>query len=309
MSEVSRVSRRGLFTLGAVRVAEAGANQLDPLLPEPARPAPDRDRPAPDRDDWSARQATARAQSHAGDLWAPAATTMLDALHPRDGERLLAAGDGDAVVALNAARAGWSVAACDDLDPLVGRGRGRCAAAQWLRADLHRLPFDDASFDCVASCFSPMFCPEAQDALGELCRVVRPGGTVTITAWKRSGLVGRLLLLAADHDPVPRGIIAPVSWGREASMRPNLRAHCDHVEFEHRTLALSFDTREAAIDRLLAAVSPLAAVPDPVPFRDAMRALVDELAGQDEAGATILPAPYILVRAVRREPTPPSSGR
>lgn len=181
----------------------------------------------------------------------------------------------------------------------------------WERADLHGLPFADASFDCVASCFVPMFCPDVPRALGEMCRVVRPGGTVTFTVWKRSGIVGRLLLLAAEHDPIPRATVAPLSRGKEAGVRPHLRAHCDPVEFEHRTVALSFESREIAADRLCEAVSPLAAVPGQATFREAMQALVDEHAELDDAGATIIRAPYTVARAVPRQPeasqAPPGS--
>lgn len=55
-------------------------------------------------------------------------------------------------------------------------------------------------------------------------------------------------------------------------------------------------------------MSPLAAVPGLTPFREAVLACVDELAEQDEAQATILQAPYLLVRALRRTPEPPTGA-
>jgi ubiquinone/menaquinone biosynthesis C-methylase UbiE len=50
-------------------------------------------------------------------------------------------------------------------------------------ADAHDLPFDDVSFDLVASRFGVMYFVEPQRAFAECLRVLRPGGRVVFVAW------------------------------------------------------------------------------------------------------------------------------
>lgn len=70
-----------------------------------------------------------------------------------------------------------------------------------------------------------MFCLRARDGIAELFRVVRPGGTVAFTVWTQSGVVGRLLRLAATHDPPPASVPTPRTWGREERLRVELELH------------------------------------------------------------------------------------
>jgi ubiquinone/menaquinone biosynthesis C-methylase UbiE len=46
-----------------------------------------------------------------------------------------------------------------------------------------RLPFADSSFDGAVSLLALNFIPEPGKALSEICRVVRPGGTVSASVW------------------------------------------------------------------------------------------------------------------------------
>jgi ubiquinone/menaquinone biosynthesis C-methylase UbiE len=75
-----------------------------------------------------------------------------------------------------------SIAAVDTNPALTGRARHRAAAAgmtvahQALSAEA--LPFEDASFDTVVSTFTMCSIPDLGRALGELRRVLKPGGQV-----------------------------------------------------------------------------------------------------------------------------------
>jgi ubiquinone/menaquinone biosynthesis C-methylase UbiE len=96
----------------------------------------------------------------------------------RPGLRTLDAGCGAGYNALDQARRyGWEVFPCDDSPLALGfsakRGLPRLAGA-----DIERLPYADASFDCV-TCFDVlyMFTEARLDvALQEFHRVLRPGG-------------------------------------------------------------------------------------------------------------------------------------
>ena len=51
---------------------------------------------------------------------------------------------------------------------------------EWVEADAQRLPFDDASFDCVTVSYGIRNVPNLELGLSEMRRVVKPGGTIAI---------------------------------------------------------------------------------------------------------------------------------
>lgn len=54
---------------------------------------------------------------------------------------------------------------------------------EYVQADVHALPFADASFDRVTSRLGVMFFGDLPKALGEMHRVLKPGGRVALLAW------------------------------------------------------------------------------------------------------------------------------
>jgi len=54
---------------------------------------------------------------------------------------------------------------------------------EFVPADVHKLPFPDASFDRITCRLGIMFFAELPCALAELHRILRPGGRVTLLAW------------------------------------------------------------------------------------------------------------------------------
>ncbi|MEV0356060.1 class I SAM-dependent methyltransferase [Nocardia sp. NPDC050697] len=98
----------------------------------------------------------------------------------------VAAGTG--ALSLPAAERAGRVAAVD-ISPGMLRLLADAAAAAGLHnivtdvADARELPYADRSFDAAFSMFGLMFFPDRYRALGELHRVLRPGGTVVISNW------------------------------------------------------------------------------------------------------------------------------
>lgn len=93
----------------------------------------------------------------------------------RPGERVidLAGGTGD--VAHLMAGSGASVTVVDPSEPMLRQGRRRGPMAQ-IAAEAERLPFADASLDCVTMAFGIRNVTDMPQALAEIRRVLRPGG-------------------------------------------------------------------------------------------------------------------------------------
>ena len=110
----------------------------------------------------------------------------------------VAAGTGD--FALELLRTGWAtdvVAFDNTLDMLAvavekARRRGLDDRLRTVTGDAHSLPFADDSFVCVTVGFGVRNFVDVPRALGEMVRVVRPGGTVVVLDIFR--LEGRTLL-------------------------------------------------------------------------------------------------------------------
>ena len=96
--------------------------------------------------------------------------------------------------------------------------------------------------------------------------------------WTQSGVVGRLLRLAATRDPPPAGVPTPRTWGREERLRPELEIYSPTARTELAGVTFEFLSPEEATERLLGALGPLAAVPGDG-LREEARAIVVELAG------------------------------
>jgi ubiquinone/menaquinone biosynthesis C-methylase UbiE len=54
---------------------------------------------------------------------------------------------------------------------------------RFVKADVHQLPFADSGFDRVTSRLGVMFFADLPRALREICRVLKPGGRVSMLAW------------------------------------------------------------------------------------------------------------------------------
>lgn len=147
---------------------------------------------------------------------------LVDATGIEPGDRVLdiAAGSGNA--SFPAARAGAEVVA-NDLSPVlleVGRSQDPEGKITWNEADAEALPYDDASFDTVISCFGVMFAPHHQQAADELLRVARPGARIGLLSWTPEGFIGQMFASMKPYaPPPPAGVQPPPLWGSEDHVR------------------------------------------------------------------------------------------
>jgi SAM-dependent methyltransferase len=234
----------------------------------------------------------------------PAAERIVRASAIGPAKRLLDLAAGDGNVALAAARAGADVVAVDLAPALVAQGRARSEAhgpaVDWRVGDAESLPLDDASFDCVASNFGVIYARDSRRAVDEIDRVLRPGGSVLVTAWASAGLMGRVLRLAAEIEGRGPGDPRPERWGRYEGVQ---LAFSRFPGFEMRDLALHwrFPSADRTWEELAAPPGPLAAAAtQDRGLRERLMQLAEPFARR-EGEHVVLNVAYVIVVAHKPE--------
>ncbi len=154
------------------------------------------------------------------------------------GARVLDVACGTGVVALTAARLGAHATGADLTPALVARARENAELAglkvEFREADAEALPFDDASFDVVLSQFGHMFAPRPEVAIGEMLRVLVPGGRIAFSTWPPSHLTGQMFAVMGRYAPPPPAEIpSPIAWGDPEVVRERLGDAVRDLQFEH----------------------------------------------------------------------------
>ena len=111
--------------------------------------------------------------------------------------RVLDVGCGDGMLLTALARKGALGTGVDASSTMLAAGRARAKAAgldiAFVEDDARALPFPDATFDLATAVTVLCFVPDAQRAVREITRVLRPGGRLVI------GELGRYSLWAAKR--------------------------------------------------------------------------------------------------------------
>ena len=110
----------------------------------------------------------------------------------RPGDTVLDACCGTGDLALAAAREGGRVTGLDFSERMLERARKKAPQLEWVEGDLLALPFADATFDAATVGFGVRNVDDLERGIGELRRVLRPGG--------------RLAILEITQ---PKGVLAP----------------------------------------------------------------------------------------------------
>ena len=192
----------------------------------------------------------------------PAAQALADACAVSAGQEVLDVAAGDGNFALACAREGASVVASDLAPGMVERGRARSEAEgydiEWVEADAEELPFEDGRFDCVGSVFGAMIAPRPRVVAEELFRVVRPGGTVGMTAWTTKGFTAELFALGRSYAPPADGPMSD-EWSDEENVRERFDGLAARFELQVHPLAWEAESVEALVAKIGASAPPWAA--------------------------------------------------
>ncbi len=112
--------------------------------------------------------------------WGP---VVLDAAAVRENDRVLDVACGTGALTLAAAERvgrGGSVVGLDVNPDMLTVARRKSALVEWVEGKAEAMPLPDNSFDAVVSQFGFMFFDDKPQALREMMRVLRPGGTLAV---------------------------------------------------------------------------------------------------------------------------------
>lgn len=108
---------------------------------------------------------------------------LLDLLQPRPGEMILDVGCGTGIFTLDILESGPGVVGLEISRPMLMRARQKTGDGSFhpTTGDMLSLPFADDVFDKTVSMTALEFIENAHDAVRELFRVTRKGGTIVVT--------------------------------------------------------------------------------------------------------------------------------
>lgn len=173
----------------------------------------------------------------------PTAARLVRRAGVRAGQRVLDVACGTGVVSVTAARLGAHITGLDLTPELLERARENAAIAgekiDWHEGDVEKLPFGDALFDVVLSQFGHIFAPRPEVAIGEMLRVLKPGGTIAFSTWPPELFVGRVFALVGRYlPPPPPGVAPPTQWGDPATIQQRLGSLTNDLSFDRATMTI-----------------------------------------------------------------------
>ncbi|HEY1357899.1 MAG TPA: methyltransferase domain-containing protein [Thermoleophilaceae bacterium] len=190
------------------------------------------------------------------EAFVPIHRRMVEALELRPGERFLDLACGTGGVALVAARAGADVAGLDISADQIAKARAAAKeeglAIRFDEGDAQALPYDDGSFEAVASAFGMIFAPDHVRAANELTRVCGPGARIAITSWFEDKWFRLNSRLRPDYEGQ-----SAIRWSAEEYVRGLLPEF--ELRFERGESTIAAGSDEECWQLLSSSVPPLKA--------------------------------------------------
>jgi ubiquinone/menaquinone biosynthesis C-methylase UbiE len=236
--------------------------------------------------------------------FAPVHDQLAELLTFGAGDRVLDLASGTGEVAFRAARAGATVTAIDLAEPMIEKARRRAEEegldVSFDLGDVEYLPYDDRSFDVLASAFGLVFAPDHANVASELARVSRAGGRLGFTAWKPNPKLSELYRRFTDEPIVGR---EAYEWGREDHVEDMLGEDFE-LEFEDGTLWLEASSGEEIWKLFSESAPPVIALVERLDAdraEDFHRAFVELYESyRTPAGGVRAPRRYLLVLGRRK---------
>jgi SAM-dependent methyltransferase len=229
----------------------------------------------------------------------PVSVWMIDQLALQPGQRVLelACGPGDTgFLAAEQVRPGGVVIETDASEPMLGVAKGRArdlgaTNVEFRRMELEWLDLPTASIDAILCRWGLMFVLDPGSALGEMRRVLKPGGRLALAVWDRPernpwATIPTRALVELGHaeppDPSAPGMFSLADPGRLGELLES--AGLTEVVVE----ALELDRNDRGVDDYLKGTLDLSA-----PFAEVRDSLSAEQWQEVEQRVAELAAPFL----------------
>jgi SAM-dependent methyltransferase len=232
---------------------------------------------------------------------------VMQSLQPQTGERFLDLACGTGAVAELAEATGADVTGLDLAPGLIEtakeRARDQGLEIEYVVGDAEELPFEDDSFDVVASTCGIMFTPDHRASARELARVTARGGRVALANWTPdSAMAGVFGVMRPFQPPPPEGAGSPFEWGDEGHVR-DLLGDSFELELQTHESVLTHDSGEGVWQLFSGSYGPtkvLAESLDEGRREELHRAFADFHEEHRVDGGIRMPRRYLLVLGRRR---------
>ena len=236
-------------------------------------------------------------------LLEPIEDELVSKLAPVEGERWLDIATGTGATAIRAARAGAEVSAVDSSELIVEKVRHDAEDAGLAvgvdTGSIEYLPYDDGSFDILASNFGLVYAPDHVNVAAELARVARAGARLGFTAWRPNPKLGELYRRFTDEPIEGR---EAYEWGREDHVEDMLGDDFE-LDFHDGTLWIDARSGEELWELFSTTASPVATMLGRLDEGSAVefhRSFVELYEEYRSDGGIRAPRRYLLVLGRRR---------
>jgi SAM-dependent methyltransferase len=232
---------------------------------------------------------------------------VLERLRLRGGERFLDLACGTGAVAELAAAQGARVTGLDLAPGLIEtakeRARQQGLDVEYVVGDCEQLPFEDGSFEVVASTCGIMFTPDHEASARELARVTASGGRIVLANWTPdSAMAGVFGVMRPFQPPPPEGAGNPFQWGDEGHVR-DLLGDSFELEIETHESPLVHESGEGVWELFSGSYGPtkvLAESLDEDQREELHRAFADFHEQHRVNGGIRMPRKYVLILGRKR---------